>query len=360
MSWMLEEFEREDVIANACNLQTFRQRMVASGLGAVLDSSTTPRKRCIALRSTGLEEANLLTENAQRSMIRAIDRSLSTYVSGIRCWAAFNDAMGVQIHFPATEDLVLKYASVFANHDTMLQYLKHLRWAHRFLRMPCSWDTPSVRQAVRGLRKNMTAPRPKVALTSETVLKLIRLAEMQGEQEVAALMAISRLFLLRVPSEGVPLEWDGQHSKVTVSGDTATILLTRRKNSAVPTEMVRQCCCSSSTRRMCAVHWIGRIREHVSESGRMFSLSSREFLSTVRRLALELGVPHHAQIGTHAFRRGMAQDIIDAGGSLSVLLRAGQWNSNAFLRYLREAQPQEAAVAQTVINLSDSEDEFES
>ena len=53
----------------------------------------------------------------------------------------------------------------------------------------------------------------------------------------------------------------------------------------------------------------------------------------------------------------MAQDIIDAGGSLAVLMRAGEWKSRAFLNYLREAQPQETAVARAVINLSDSEDE---
>ena len=54
----------------------------------------------------------------------------------------------------------------------------------------------------------------------------------------------------------------------------------------------------------------------------------------------------------------MAQDIIDAGGSLAVLLRAGEWKSTAFLAYLRESQPQEAAVSQAVINLSDSEAEL--
>ena len=54
----------------------------------------------------------------------------------------------------------------------------------------------------------------------------------------------------------------------------------------------------------------------------------------------------------------MAQDIIDAGGSLATLLRAGEWRSSAFLKYLRDCQPEEAAISQVVINLSDSEDEL--
>ena len=51
----------------------------------------------------------------------------------------------------------------------------------------------------------------------------------------------------------------------------------------------------------------------------------------------------------------MAQDIVSAGGSLAVLLKAGDWHSKAFLTYLRESQPEDEAVAQLVINVSDSE-----
>ena len=86
-------------------------------------------------------------------------------------------------------------------------------------------------------------------------------------------------------------------------------------------------------------------------------MTSAHFISKVREHAVQLGMETHSKVGTHAFRRGMAQDIIDAGGSLAVLLRAGDWRSTAFLTYLRESQPQEAAVAQVVINLSDSESE---
>ena len=62
-----------------------------------------------------------------------------------------------------------------------------------------------------------------------------------------------------------------------------------------------------------------------------------------------------ARVTSHAFGRGMAQDILDKGGSLAVLLRAGDWSSSAYLRYVRTAQPQGSAVAQAVINLFDSD-----
>ena len=85
-------------------------------------------------------------------------------------------------------------------------------------------------------------------------------------------------------------------------------------------------------------------------------MTEKQFIATVQRRAAGLNLPDHIIIGTHALRRGMPQDMIDAGGSLAVLLRAGEWNWSAFLRYLRQSQPQEAAVAQAVISLSDSED----
>lgn len=62
------------------------------------------------------------------------------------------------------------------------------------------------------------------------------------------------------------------------------------------------------------------------------------------------------KIGTHALRRGMARDIIDAGGLSG--------NSNAcrrleeraaYAQYLRENQVEDKAVADLLIEHSDSE-----
>ena len=78
----------------------------------------------------------------------------------------------------------------------------------------------------------------------------------------------------------------------------------------------------------------------------------------MRQYAAEAGVANAVQLGTHAFRRGMAQDIVDHGGSLAVLLKAGDWHSKSFFKYLRESQAEDSAVAQMVVNLSDSEGEL--
>jgi len=289
-------------------------------------------------------------------MIKAIERSIPAYISGLRCWGAFNDALGISIHFPASEKLVMQYTAVFGNAQTLQQYLKHLRWAHRFLRLANNWDTPALQQVVRGVRKAASPPLPKVALTSRQVKKMVKAATKEGMSDVAALMAIARLFLLRVPSEALPLEWDGDHSRISLRDSDATIVLMRRKNVTTPTSMTRACCCESSGRGLCAVHWLHDLHRR-SPSGRLFQFNVAQFRRYTQAFATMVGVSMPGRVGTHAFRRGMAQDIVDAGGSLAILLRAGEWRSAAFLRYLRESQPQEAAVAQAVINLSDSEGE---
>ena len=98
-------------------------------------------------------------------------------------------------------------------------------------------------------------------------------------------------------------------------------------------------------------------KEAGTHEAKVFSTSKAQFSSKLKALAVSAGVENGSKVGTHALRRGMAQDILDAGGSIAVLMRAGGWKSNAFLSYLRDSQPQERAVSELVFNLSDSEDE---
>ena len=260
------------------------------------------------------------------------------------------------MHFPATANMVMRYMSVFGSHSTMQQYLKHLRWAHRFLHLDNTWETSSVKQCMNGLRKNSAPKRLKSSILSGDVRRVVLAAEAMNDLETATLAAVSRLFLLRVPSEGIPLEWDGEHSKVTFSQNSVTITLMRRKNREFPTSMERSCCCTSSTVALCAMHWLTRLRA-LSKDSRVFHMSTKRFVSRVRIYANEAKVPSANVLTSHAFRRGMAQDIVDSGGSLAALLRAGDWHSRAFLLYLRDAQVQDKAVANFIVNVSDSEDD---
>ena len=46
VSWILEEYQKEDSVANACNMDVFADRMRLSGLGPLMDPGVAPCKRC--------------------------------------------------------------------------------------------------------------------------------------------------------------------------------------------------------------------------------------------------------------------------------------------------------------------------
>ena len=252
---------------------------------------------------------------------------------------------------------MVKFTAIFTSADTLLQYVKHIRWAHRFLSLDDgSWHTPALQQVVRGIKKTSAGAKPKVALASRQVKEMVKEALRDGEMETAAILAIARHFLLRVPSEAVPLQWLGEHSKIKLSETECTITLSRRKNRNKPKDMTRRCCCAASGRLLCSVHWFQELNKRIA-GGRVFSLTVNHLARKVKHLAERVGVPNAQYCGTHALRRCMAQDILDLEGSLPALLKAGDWSSSAYLRYLRSSQTDDLAVAQATIYLSESEDE---
>ena len=91
----------------------------------------------------------------------------------------------------------------------------------------------------------------------------------------------------------------------------------------------------------------------------MFTMSVKTFIEKVRVYAEQAGVAGACTMTSHAFRRGMAQEIVSQGGSLADLLRAGSWQSKAFLTYLRDGQIQDKAVAEMIVCVSDSDDEHD-
>ena len=87
-------------------------------------------------------------------------------------------------------------------------------------------------------------------------------------------------------------------------------------------------------------------------------MSAKTFVERVRLYAASASVPDAAHLTSHAFRRGMARDIIAQGGSVAALMRAGGWQSKAFLKYLRDSHIEDQAVSQMLVDVSESEDEI--
>ena len=72
------------------------------------------------------------------------------------------------------------------------------------------------------------------------------------------------------------------------------------------------------------------------------------------RFALEArGLPNASGFGLHSLRRGSVQKILDKGGDLGTIMRAGSWRSGAFKTYLDMVGLQRRVVASTFRALVD-------
>ncbi len=87
----------------------------------------------------------------------------------------------------------------------------------------------------------------------------------------------------------------------------------------------------------------------------LFTMTCDAFLRELRRILRLLGIPRWAGYGSHALRRGAAQDLLEGGGRLCEVLQAGEWASKAFLDYQNRNWLDEEALAEALCLNSASE-----
>ena len=78
-------------------------------------------------------------------------------------------------------------------------------------------------------------------------------------------------------------------------------------------------------------------------------------LAKLRRRLRELEVPKAGLYKLHDFRRGHAQDLLESGAGLALILKAGEWKSAAFLAYVDWSRLEEKAVLEAQLADSDGE-----
>ena len=52
VSWILESFLKEDMVASATEKSTFKERLEANGLASLLDTTVGPRKKCAMIKES--------------------------------------------------------------------------------------------------------------------------------------------------------------------------------------------------------------------------------------------------------------------------------------------------------------------
>jgi hypothetical protein len=155
----------------------------------------------------------------------------------------------------------------------------------------------------------------------------------------------------------VPLSEHSDHSAVQLEQSDdgrwqATIVLKHRKLQHQPVEVVRRCICALQGKRLCGVCIL---RKRCS-GGRLFPyITYMEGLALLKAAATQLRYPHAMSWGTHAFRRGWADEALRAGGP-TALFFSGGWRGVAAFSYASAQSRGALEAAEWLIDFSDSSD----
>ena len=262
-------------------------------------------------------------------------------------------------NFPAQPAHVLMHMAIFKHPGTARNYLSHLKKAHAMLNHTCDFDTLAVRTVIQGIGKSDNfVPIVRKRIRIKTLTKIVRRLKFKGLHQMADICVLSYWFMLRVPSECFGMQRNGKHSKYEVNLDNSvTLHLYKRKNCPFGASLTRSCCCKKLGKDMCPHAVLSKYVPVRQGAQCLFQVTYEWFLRNLRAVLAELGVNESKKFGSHAFRRGCADDMRESKAPLRDILEAGGWRSAAFLLYLDREEVQKDAVAQVAADFSSDEDE---
>lgn len=223
------------------------------------------------------------------------------------------------------------------------------------------FNHPALARAKRGLRKNETfVARPRLFIRRKMVREILLWVPEGNDSlyRVAVLFALTYAFLLRLPSEALPIALDSTDSagqaELSIEGDEAVLKLKTRKNRVRGSVLTRKCWCQTCE-VTCPVHLVKKLKDK-GISGPLFAhISPHRALEALKLIMSSLGVQNSEQYRTHDLRRGHAQDLVESRAPLYEILKAGEWRSPAFLNYLEWNTLEKEAVIQAHVDDSDSD-----
>ena len=299
--------------------------------------------------------------------------SIGEIKPALNCWSRFVVDFNIVApgkELPPTPDGLLAWSRVFAVKGTFCNYLCKLSLACQIAGVDCSaFEHPALKRAKRTIGSLENAPRPKRAVTIGLLEQLVSLCSLQKDLLSQILYLVSYIFLLRVPSEALPLrigapdeaftpmERDEQ-SKLFVSDENIRLRLAKRKNKPNGSFMTRTCWCASSA-ATCPVHVLGRLVDGLPTGKCIFgNISSEDVRTTLRARVKQLRQPGPHEFNTHDFRRGHARDLANSKAStVKSIMQMGEWTSSAMIKYLNVNELEAQAVIEAHIAESESEHE---
>ena len=249
-----------------------------------------------------------------------------------------------------------------------------VRWACRVKSVSMDWDTDKVAIAIRGgkkltLRLMGATLDLKRILTSRIVHQLVAVADGLEEGRTAVMFLVAWYFLLRVVSECIPLCFGTaenlvqmeptRHSAMWIDDSQGSrqscIRWARGKHRPRGAVMKRKCVCAEVGPQCCVVCRVAACTH--TEGERLIEESSHYLLKRMRRYLALLQLPQSEFFTWKAFRSGRATEMAAQGYTLGQVLLAGDWQSVAMLRYIKESEADAAECIRQAAENSDEEEE---
>jgi len=189
------------------------------------------------------------------------------------------------------------------------------------------FDEPALKRATRSIRaRGSFQPRRKMWITLAVIERMmIWVRNNKGRDRFVLLFAITYIFLLRLPSESLPMvigpvESSNEQSVLVCEEDQIELHLARRKNKPFGSTLVRSCWCGIS-KSTCPVHIFGRALRKFPKGTRLFSnINAKNALSELRDLLASLAIEDARLYRTHDLRRGHVLDLQASGKNMCNLL----------------------------------------
>ena len=287
--------------------------------------------------------------------------TIESTISGLRCWAAFaNEIVGVPEgkELPPSTAGLVAWSRVFRCKNTFQKYVGKVRVACLLAEVSTSsFEKSILERCSETIARTQAPPKQRTFIRHKLLEKLVSEATRQGDWESACLYVVTYAFMLRMPSEALPMRLHAGSSAVSFSNNTIQLSLARRKNLRFGSAMSRNCWCIKNT-QTCPVHLLMGYCERMADGQPLFpSCAAERVRANLRSRLCRLGVNDAYAYGTHDFRRGHTMDMVVAGAPLSQILKAGQWKSNAFLQYVEQQEVECGAVLEAHMALSDGDDD---
>ena len=324
-----------------------------------------PIARISALQAATPDSQHLLrflSAGAQSNILEQVRLTLPQVASGVACYLAFCSLLSIA-PFPPISPIVRQWSAVFSHGKTFALYINHLMKACHLLSIDTSWRDEGVKAIVKGLSNKPRKCRFSNSLPPESLDSLIR--SESWESPFARLCYVSYLFMLRVPSDALPLTLalpderllsdDPPSSRAVIGlrvfqGQARLILkLSRRKNARDGFTAMRPCFCGVNSllpQHNCPIHmfWTEVLRTATPGQPLFPTLLNKNINRVLRAALARIGLVGHERHSSHCFRRGAATAILNSGTPLAEIMRTAGWSSSSFRIYLNLQKAEECSM----------------